>query len=122
MVERLELGLELLHRFPKVEVVRFSSELLNPRFPFEAGWVLRLLRGGRLEFTWHGRNWDGPPPAAIAMMLTPRRVQPFSTVVVSGARLSSAQRAAVVSELRAVAFDWPESVSLELFGADGRSE
>ena len=118
----LEFARELLERVKSIDAVVCSNALSGRNLQLPSAWELTLGRDERVTFDWHGQNLSNELPDMIASWLTPRRVVGLREVrIVETAKLSRGQRTRVIKSLREVAFDWPDSVSLTLFGEDGRS-
>lgn len=118
----LDFARDVMTRVKTVDAVICTTELIGRNLLYPSAWVITLDREQRVTFTWHGRNWSGELPETLAGFLTSKRIAGLREVrIAEGLKLTPAQRSRVSKTMREVAFDWPDSVSLTLFGEDGRS-
>lgn len=112
----------LLTRYPSVQEIACSLEVTGSNLNLPSNWALTLSRAKVMTLTWHGRNWSGDPPEGVATWLAATHVAGLKRVVIEQAqKLTPGQRERVIRALRDAADEWPETVSLTLFGADGRA-
>ncbi len=116
----LDFATTLLKRFPNVQEVVCSPEVTGTGLSLPSNWELKLSRQKVMTLTWHG--WSGDRPEDVSTWLAASHVAGLRQVVIEQAeKFAPGQRERVKRALRDAADEWPETVALTLFGADGRT-
>lgn len=114
----LAIAEEVLRAVPTLEAVGLSWGLTASGAFTHERWEALLSRARELTLSWHGRNWSGEPPEAVASVLTPSLLASLSSLVIEHqGRLAPAQRKAVtaaINQALSQAAAWPPT--LMLFG------